>query len=251
MKKLLIIIGCFTLFACAGRKKKPPKAVEILVPSSVSTASPYGAEGSVPSQRYVVRMSDGKRDWEVEFPEVATGYEIRIPLEAAEGLSGPQGPDVLWDQSSLTDADRELLKQLRRTQPGMEHEGIFLNGKAAGFAGKTPGTSVSAKTEPAGKTPSAKSVKADETLPAPSRPSYLLGIEQVNQLFKKGSYELAMVRMSSLLRAYPADVRLLSMKGTLWVRMGRPELARTAWEQVLQIEPENPVVLEALRRLNP
>jgi hypothetical protein len=36
----------------------------------------------------------------------------------------------------------------------------------------------------------------------------------------------------------------------LWLKLGRPELAREAWEQVLQIDPDNRPVLDALKNLN-
>ena len=86
--------------------------------------------------------------------------------------------------------------------------------------------------------------------PAPYRPSYLLGIEEVRNLYRRGNYELAMVRLKKLEEAYPGDVKLLTMKGTLWVKLGRDSLARKAWEQVLQIDPENQQVIDALKRLN-
>jgi Flp pilus assembly protein TadD len=59
-----------------------------------------------------------------------------------------------------------------------------------------------------------------------------------------------MVHLVDLEKAYPNDARLLSMKGTLWMKLGRPELARQSWEQVLQIDPDNRPVLDALRTLN-
>jgi hypothetical protein len=40
------------------------------------------------------------------------------------------------------------------------------------------------------------------------------------------------------------------MMGTLWLQLGRRELARETWERVLQIDPENRAVIEALRQLN-
>src|SRR6056297_884533 len=67
-----------TTLGCASTREEPQTT--IVVPSAATTAPEYRGDGSVPTQRYVVRMSDGQRDWEVEFPDVANGYEVRIPL---------------------------------------------------------------------------------------------------------------------------------------------------------------------------
>jgi Flp pilus assembly protein TadD len=50
-------------------------------------------------------MSDGTRDWEVEFPDVATGYEVRIPLRGTPGEAAPTLP------ARATAADRELYEE--------------------------------------------------------------------------------------------------------------------------------------------
>ena len=191
------------------------------------------------NQPYVVRMSDGVRDWEVEFPESATGYEVRIPLRGGGGASTARLEDL---PETMTEADRELLSELRRSEAGMEREGVFRGDE--GLITGTPGASrdPTADDEPAA-TPG-------DSEPAPSRPSYLLGISEVRRLYRSGNPEVAMVRLTRLLRAYPDDTRLLAMKGTLWLRLGRPELARRAYEEVLHSEPENRAVQQALRRLS-
>ena len=188
------------------------------------------------NQPYVVRMSDGVRDWEVEFPESATGYEVRIPLRG--GGSTARLEDL---PEAMTEADRELLSELRRSEDGMEREGVFRDDEA--LITGTPGASSdpTADDEPA--------ARPGDTEPAPSRPSYLLGISEVRRLYRSGNPEVAMVRLTRLLRAYPDDTRLLAMKGTLWLRLGRPELARRAYEEVLHREPDNRAVQQALRRL--
>lgn len=217
--------------AALGCSRTQP-SVPIVVPGAATTAPSYLADGAVPAQRYVIRMSDGRRDWEVEFPETAGGYEMRIPLETTSGNG--DGRTVEWEGAQLTDADKELLRELRRQTPGMEREGIYADGKNVLDAA-------------AGKPAAAPAGEADA---APTRPSYLLGVETVNKLFKTGNFELAMVRLVNLERAYPDDLKLLSMKGTLWLRLGRVNLARQAWEEVLQIDPDNKPVLRALKRLN-
>lgn len=181
---------------------------------------------------YVVRMSDGTRDWEVEFPESATGYEVRIPLRGRGGSGRGRIEDL---PEPMTEADRELLSEMRRTEGSMEREGVFRGGEDL----------VQGRPSERGASPPASGDEA----PAPDRPSYLLGVSEVRRLYRGGNPEVAMVRLDRLLRAYPDDTRLLAMKGTLWLRLGRPELARRAYEEVLHREPDNRAVQQALRRL--
>lgn len=230
---LLFATGC----AQANQGQQADEDTTIVVPDSATTTPEYRGDGSIPPQRYVVRMSDGQRDWEVEFPEVARGYEVRIPLREDDR-------DVHAGYEPLTDADRELIDHLRRTDPDFEREGLY--------AGDEHTVDRQARRE------------ADEDLsvddederqrteadPAPTRPSYLKGIDEAQRLFEAGHYEMAMVTLSNLENAYPNDIRIKSMKGTLWLRLGREALARENWEQVLQIDPDNEPVREALRRLD-
>lgn len=240
-------LAAFALFGCAQQQKRE---TAIIVPSAATTAPEYRGDGSVPTQRYVIRMSDGERDWEVEFPEVATGYEMRIPLKGQT-----RGDKLVWDSENLTDADKELLRQMRRDNPGMGREGVFVDGAnisdpdgTNALGGLEPGAELDAQGRTVREAGPADLRREDEA--DPTRPSYLLGIEEVQRLFKSGNYELAMVRLRQLERAYPNDAKILAMKGTLWAKMGRKELAREAWERVLQIDPQNKAVLEALKRLD-
>ncbi len=249
MRKILGVLAlALTLSACETTDTKSDKV--IIVPSAATTAPSYAAGGQVPTRRYVVRMSDGKRDWEVEFPEVATGYELRIPLQQ-------KGPAVDVEGEDLTDADKELLESLRRRNSGMEREGIFVNGKNQADpdgktqdGGLTPGEELG---EDGGKKNGAgKGVDpwaGTEDKPAPTRRSYFLGIEKVKKLYRAGKYEVAIVFLKKLEKDYPDDLQILSMMGTLWLRMGQEDLAREYWERVLQIDPKNRAVIEALKQL--
>lgn len=227
---ILILASALALSACGGSNATTQST--IIVPSAATTTPQYNGDGTIPSQRYVVRMSDGRRDWEVEFPEVATGYEMRIPL----GTESAQ--DVYPTHHPLTDADRELIDHLRRTDPGFEREGAFVDGE--NVLDRQSG-------EP--QTRERNDGRAEDA-PAPSRPSYYRGVEEIKRLARAGNHEMAMVHLSDLERYYPNDVQLLMMKGTLWSFLGRPSLARQAWEQVLQIEPDNREVIDALRQLD-
>lgn len=225
-------------------------AAVIVVPSSATTAPSYRGDGSIPSRRYVVRMSDGRRDWEVEFPEVATGYELRIPLN-----EGGKGEDVVVEGDTLTAADKQLLDALRKRNVDYEREGIYKDGKNAAdpkgrnqLGNPEPGAELGEK----GK---AKEGGVDpwvgtEDKPAPTRRSYFLGLEKVKRLYRAQKYEVAVVFLKKLERDYPSDLKIMSMMGTLWLKLGQKDLAREYWEKVLAIEPGNKAVIEAMKQLN-
>ncbi len=146
-------------------------------------------------QRHVIRMNDGQREWEVEFPETATGYEVRVPLHGATETGGVAAAT----KQRVTAADREMFED-----------------KAGGKAPKT---------------------------------SYLSGITRVRDFYKARNYELALVHAVDLEKEFPNDEKLLAMKGSIYKKLGRAKLARETWERVLQINPDNATVAEALREL--
>lgn len=228
--------------ACGGNRRALVAGPEVTAVTDHASAPPY-----------VVRMSDGARDWEVEFPAGATGYEVRIPLR---GQGGEQGR--IEDLAPrITEADRELLSESRRQGPSTDprdREGVSQSLRdlivaEAAEPGLEPEPGDTDAT-PAERGQGERAAEAAPTGPTPSPPSYLHGISEVRRLYRTGNPEVAMIRLTELLRSYPDDVRLLAMKGTLWLRLGHPDLARRAWTDVLRREPDHPGVQSALRQLN-
>ena len=211
----------------------------IVVPTHAVVQPERQSNGTPPPKRYVVRMSDGNLDWEVELPEVATGYEIRIPFKGQR--PGGAGQLEYENNTPLTAADKALIKSLRRENPDMESEGIF-DGSGNGL------DEVSKKRQKIkrGNSSTKKDGKAQQSK---SRQSYLMGLEKARQLFKARKYELAMIALKSLDQDYPNDVTIKSMLGTLWLQLNQPVLAREAWEAALKINPNNRAVIEALKQL--
>ncbi len=234
---MALLLFAWGLGACAHIDEDERDETAIVVPSAATTAPQYGGDGSIPANRPVIRMSDGQRDWEVEVPETARGYEMRIPLN--------QQRDMYPDRHALTQADRELIEHLRRTDSDFEREGLYVDDEHAADreARRQRGE------DPDGP-PATDDGDSSEADPAPTRPSYFRGIDDVQTLFEAGYYEQAMIHLADLEQAYPNDERLLSMKGTLWLELGREGLARESWERVLQINPDNEPVQRALRRLD-
>src|SRR5437762_1896172 len=64
------------LFGCAATARTP-----IIVPPEAVREWAYNSDGETGEGRYVVRMTDGRREWEVEFPDARYGSEVRVPLK--------------------------------------------------------------------------------------------------------------------------------------------------------------------------
>lgn len=154
---------------------KKPAAQPLRAPSASSTPA---------DQRYLLRLVEHGRVWEVELPEETGGYEVRIPLGSR--IEEP------------TAADRELL-------------------------GKDP-----------------KQVPAK---------SYLGTLAKIGEMYAAHHYELALIEVVDLEQQYPKDARLAAMKGSLFQRLGKIELAREAWKKALELDPSDTTVAEALRGL--
>lgn len=96
------IILCTLVCACA------PRARIVVPPESIRELAYMPTPDRYATSRHVVRMSDGTRDWEVEFPDVAVAYEVRIPLRGAPG-PGTQPDDAV--PTHVTAADREMMEE--------------------------------------------------------------------------------------------------------------------------------------------
>jgi Flp pilus assembly protein TadD len=139
---------------------------------------------------YVLRLAEHNRVWELELPESAGGYEMRIPL--AGPLESPSA------------ADKELLATPKDKPPD---------------PGKEP------------------------------RKGYLATLARVREMYASHQYEMALVEVVDLEASYPKDARIQAMKGSLYVKLGKPQLARESWEKALALDPQDPVVAEALRTI--
>ncbi len=210
MRRTWLLSGiALAALGCAGAKGKT-----LVVPDEMrrATQSEVKDKDKVAApQKYVVRMAEGGRVWEMELPEQSGGYEMRVPI-ASEGLAHTEG---------LTAADEELLTDAARD--------------------------AAARADPEGKTP-ASPKKLDPKEKAKKK-SYLGSLARVNGLYGQKQYELALIELVELERDYPADARVQSMKGSLYVKLGKNRLAKEAWEKALQLNPDDLGVAEALHNL--
>jgi tetratricopeptide (TPR) repeat protein len=211
------------LFALAGACSTPNSPKALVVPPEMARpqppapvkATPAAAaaqkmdlRGATSDTTYVVRLAEGGRVWEVELPESAGGYEVRVPL-------------VGGSLEQMTAADEELL------------------------ADSTAKAATSGLPDASG--PSGKAVDAPG---ASKKKSYLGSLAKVNEMYVGKKYELALIEVVNLEKEYPQDSRILSMKGSLYLKLGKHKLAREAWEKALQINPNDQALAEALRELS-
>src|SRR3954453_18993396 len=81
-----------------------PIPADVRVPPELMRGAGYTTGGEPLRSRYVVRMTDGQRDWEIQLPEIATAYEVKVPL------SGKPASRLAGDIATMTAADREILQ---------------------------------------------------------------------------------------------------------------------------------------------
>jgi tetratricopeptide (TPR) repeat protein len=176
--------------------------------------------------RYVLRLAEHNRVWELELPESAGGYEMRIPLD------GPL--------ESPTAADAELLAAAGEP-PGAS------KAAADGKLDVTAKPDVAARPDTGAKAPAA-GVKLAGAAKVPGK-SYLGTLAKVREMYASRRYELALVELVDLEASHPKDPRLQAMKGSVYLKLGKAQLARESWQRALALDPEDPAVAEALRTL--
>ena len=222
--------------SCASGGAVP---ADVRVPPDLLRGSPYTASGESGRSRYVVRMTDGVRDWEIQLPEIATAYEVKVPL------SGKPAAPMSIDMATATAADREIMaenmaaaERAKTDAPGPDD---------AVDEGATHPTESAGNKKIA--RPSDKVAGAAPGAPPVAKASYLLTLARVKDLYRTRHYELGLVELVDLEKQYPDDEHILSMKGSLYERLGNKNLAREAWQEALRLNPFNLAVLEALQRL--
>jgi hypothetical protein len=235
--KWTFIVGLAAAAAPAACGLTRPVPADVRVPPELLRGS--SGSGESMRTRYVIHMTDGHKDWEIQVPELATSYEFKVPMSGGS----PGGPRLAVDMPTLTAADREILQE---REAAARAEGDSESSAPEGDGLKRASTREDGDAKPAVKRPPRR---PGEDKPPSAKASYLLTLARVKDLYKSRQYELALVELAELDRQYPEDEHILSMKGSLYERLGNKNLAREAWQQTLRINPYNLAVLEALQRL--
>ncbi|MFY0564943.1 tetratricopeptide repeat protein [Archangium lansingense] len=207
---LAVLPACET--SSSNKRLVVPDEMRRTAPPSSGSGVKQKPPPLTPPQKYILRMAEAGRVWELELPEGTGGYEVRLPLAGG-------GPVEM-----LTSADEEMLAE------------AVLSAKA----GKDSQPAAAGK-------PAAGQV-VDAQRAARTR-SYLGGVARVKEMYVSRRYELALIELVNLEKEYPNDARLLAMKGSLYLKLGQPKLARQAWEKALSLNPEDQGVAEALRTI--
>ena len=79
--------------------------------------------------------------------------------------------------------------------------------------------------------------------------SYLSTLAKIAEMYASHRYELALIEAVDLGQQYPTEARVEAMKGSLFQKLGKTELARNAWKKALELDPTDVTVAEALRGL--
>lgn len=202
-----------------------------LQPAATQTQSKTG------DGRYLLRLAEHNRLWELELPESAGGYEMRIPLDGP--LDAP------------TAADSELLATAREADGANDRPLVDAGAKTKAKSVEATTASIS-KTEAATAIPAVAKADAPtqaEPIATPRRKSYLGTLAKVREMYASRKYEMALVELVDLEPSYPNDERVQAMKGSLYFKLGKPQLARESWQKALALDPDDAAVAEALRNL--
>src|SRR5215831_11541447 len=107
MRPLTVMALAATAFGACTLTRPIP--ADVRVPPELMRGAGYTSAGEPLRTRYVVRMTDGQRDWEIQLPEIATAYEVKVPL------SGKPATRLAVDMATMTAADREILQDREAT----------------------------------------------------------------------------------------------------------------------------------------
>src|SRR5207248_7754482 len=144
-------------------------------PSLQGALQPVATDTRSSDGRYVLRLAEHNRVWELELPESAGGYEMRIPLDGP--LDAP------------TAADSELLAAARTADAAVNRD----TAKARDASGAAPAL----KPDTATSTTASKvdvSASADAAPKSP-RKSYLGTLAKVREMYASRKYEMALVEL--------------------------------------------------------
>jgi tetratricopeptide (TPR) repeat protein len=206
--------GCSTLGSVFGADAARERAQ----PPIHNPFPDYYASSEGSRENIILRTKQGDRAVEVELPQGQGQLsDLVVPMSprfdggrAPASDIAPPGPAA---DRAPSIADREITGRLASGTFGREGD----RREIEGILGVVP---------------------AEDALPERDT-SYLAALDQVKQLYRTARYEAALLALDDLLKLYPTDPRLYEMRGTLFDRIGQPDLAIKSWNQALRLEPSN------------
>lgn len=178
----------------------------------------YSQPGSANNQNMVLRTKKGDRAVEVELPNSGQNIsDFVIPVSPAfkEQVRSPASSEIdeTYKDRPPTMSDREIARTFPQNTPEDDatrrdvEQGLGL-------------------------------VPAEDATPDNPK-SYLAAVAFIKQLYIQGHYERSLIEVDTLIKQYPTDPKLYSMRGTLLDRLGRTDLAMKSWNQALRFDPTN------------
>ncbi len=178
------------------------------------------------NQNVVLRTKKGDRSVEVELPESGQSLsDFVIPVSPAfkdSGRAPASENEDAYRQRKPSIADREITGTFGQNRAGNEDQRHEVE-QGLGL------------------------VPAEEPTPEADT-SYLAGIDHIKQLYRNGRYEAALLESDDIVKSYPTDPKIYEMRGTLFERLGRGDLAVKSWNQALRLNPANQTLRKFVER---
>lgn len=171
---------------------------------------------STSADRFVIRTISGSTEYVVEIPHAGRDYDVEVPIARSSSDSSRK-----YRIKNAQMTDRELVSSMPKVSQATEQERMLLD-KAFGV-GEKGGPKQS--------------------------PSYSLGINKINELYRKGKFEFALIEINNLMTFYPTSVKLYKMKGSVLIKLGNYKLAEKAWTRASDLSPNDPVIKKGIARL--
>ncbi len=217
----LIVIGMI-FGGCASLKSFFAIEYEITRKPIANPFTDYDAKYAK-ADAMILRTRKGDRAIEVELPgRIGETTDLTIPMsptfaEHGRGLASVSGEDIEMDQrykeKQPTFSDREIIAQMPKSS--VDEKTRFEVESGLGLT------------------------TAEDSTPDAASYSYLAAMDHIKALYKANRYEAALLEADDLVRTYPTDSKLYSMRGTLLERMGKMDLAIRSWNQALRLDPQN------------
>ena len=202
---MILLSLLLQLYACASQEESPYASLlngQISYPF-VQTR-PLGVNDQ--PKKFIIRSIKGGAQYVVEIPDAGEDYDIEIPIAAIH-----KGSNEEEFRSSAVSTDREILASMPSITKESPVQSSFMD-KAFGVA------------------------NSEEYKGAPS---YTLGIAKITKLFKSQKHEYALIEVNNLIAYYPQSPKLFKMKGSIYLKMRNYQLAKQAWNQALELKPND------------
>lgn len=218
---LIQLSGCATLKGFFGLNSAPPE------PRTIE--NPFGniyPQADAKRNSMILRSKKDNQSFELELPENQTRHtNLEIPTseiarqtasydrQPAQGPQNPSGPQHEYGGVRPGVTDHAIAGTFPKGDPRFDRDRSEIES----------GLGLSL---------------AEDVVPE-SQESYLAGIDRIKQLYRKRRFEAGLLEIDKMLRMYPTDPKLHTMRGTLLDLLGYQELALKSWEEALNLNPKN------------